>query len=296
MGMRSFFDTLQQGILTIDEDTLAYHIDPLPDDLTSSSTAGAALPCERLFIPGCSFLNYSLQLVQHVYDMLHSEGLMDGISLQCCGKILDYEGSGGRTMKPAYRELLARSLIAAGVRQILVACPNCHAEFLKFIADDERLSDIQVAVLPEELAKRGYRINEKTVRYIGPVSVQDPCPDRARQVFDDSVRAIIGEEHIAEMKNNRRRSICCGARVRAVGCEDAALRMARGRVDEARDAGGEMIVTACMSCSYVLTAAQRDLAEVTPLPVRHYLELLFDEQIEWAEKPEHLSVRFLLGM
>ena len=51
--------------------------------------------CESLFFPGCSFINYALPLVQSVYDLLVNAGQCDGISLLCCGKILEYEGDGG---------------------------------------------------------------------------------------------------------------------------------------------------------------------------------------------------------
>ena len=51
--------------------------------------------CESLFFPGCSFINYAMPLVQSVYDLLEGAGQVDGISLLCCGKILEYEGDGG---------------------------------------------------------------------------------------------------------------------------------------------------------------------------------------------------------
>ena len=46
--------------------------------------------CTSLFFPGCSFINYALPLVQSVYDLLVEAGECDGISLLCCGKILEY--------------------------------------------------------------------------------------------------------------------------------------------------------------------------------------------------------------
>ena len=50
--------------------------------------------CASLFFPGCSLINYGLPLVQSVYDLLKSAGEVDGISLLCCGKILQYEPDG----------------------------------------------------------------------------------------------------------------------------------------------------------------------------------------------------------
>ena len=33
------------------------------------------VPCESLFFPGCSFINYALPLVQSVYDLLKGAGV-----------------------------------------------------------------------------------------------------------------------------------------------------------------------------------------------------------------------------
>ena len=56
---------------------------------------GGAVSCKSIFFPGCSFINYALPLVKSVYDLLHDAGRVDGISLLCCGKILEWEGDGG---------------------------------------------------------------------------------------------------------------------------------------------------------------------------------------------------------
>ena len=49
---------------------------------------GEDAPVKSLYFPGCSFINYSLPLVQAVYDLLKGAGRVDGVSLVCCGKIL----------------------------------------------------------------------------------------------------------------------------------------------------------------------------------------------------------------
>ena len=65
--------------------------------------AAAQGKSESLFFPGCSFINYSLPLVQAVYDLLKGADRVDGISLVCCGKILQYEPD-GKAVRAAFEQ------------------------------------------------------------------------------------------------------------------------------------------------------------------------------------------------
>ena len=51
--------------------------------------------------------------------------------------------------------------------------------------------------------------------------------------------------------------------------------------------GARAIVTACVSCTFQLMMAQREV------PVFHYLELLFNWRIDWYHADAYMKLRFL---
>ena len=79
--------------------------------------ASKAQACPSLFFPGCSFINYGLPLVQAVYDLLKEAGRVEGISLVCCGKILEYEPSADE-VRPAFEQQLRDRIVALSLIHI----------------------------------------------------------------------------------------------------------------------------------------------------------------------------------
>ena len=253
--------------------------------------------CTSLFFPGCSFLNYGLPLVQAVYDLLRSAGQVDGISLLCCGKILAYEGDGG-VARAAYEQQFREHIVPAGVKRIVTACPNCVESLRNLLAADEASSDIEVVPLPVLLAEMGYRIDAdiadalaKQDERVGDAPavfcVKDSCPDRATGEFADALRTLMPAELTVEPAHNRKRSICCGSKPRAAGQMEAAQKCSLRHGEEALAAGANAIVTACMSCTFLLSLLQKDV------PVFHYLELLFNWRIGWDWADQYMKLRFL---
>ena len=262
--------------------------------------AGAA---ESVFFPGCSFINYSLPLVQAVYDLLKGAQRVDGISLVCCGKILQYEPD-GKEVRAAYEVQLRDHLLKAGVGRIITACPNCVKALRALLAEDERTAQIQVVPLPLELANMGYRIDADVARSMVAAEVSDSeaakggtphfaphdsCPDRQTGEFADGVRALLPEGTIREAEHNRRHSFCCGSLLRAAGKPEKGAEQSRKHGEEAVAAKADAIVTACMSCTFLLSREQHDV------PVFHYLELLYNWRIDWPNTPPYMTLRFLFG-
>ena len=131
--------------------------------------------CESLFFPGCSFINYALPLVQSVYDLLVNAGQCDGISLLCCGKILEYEGDGGAA-RAAFEQQFRDHIAGTSIKRIVAACPNCVAALRKLLAQDEATAAIEervdALVRPDE-ATEGY------VAHVGGQSVFFEDKDKA---------------------------------------------------------------------------------------------------------------------
>ena len=268
--------------------------------LETVRVAGAAdsESCRSLFFPGCSFINYAMPLVQSVYDLLESAGECDGISLLCCGKILEYEFDGGAS-RAAFEQQFRDHIAKTGIERIVAACPNCVHALRKLLAADEATSSIEVVPLPRVLVDMGYRIDPETAASVvaadnrieegEPLTFcpKDSCPDRSTGEFADALREIMEQTSLVEPKYARKRSYCCGSRPRAAGHYDLGDKMARRQGEHAREQGANVLVTACISCTFSILGAGCDV------PVFHYLELLFGWNIPWYYAEGYLKLRFL---
>ena len=269
--------------------------------------------CESLFFPGCSLINYALPLVQSVYDLLAGAGKVQGLSLLCCGKILSYEPNGD-VVRDSFELQLIERVAETGVKRFICACPNCVKALREAFARDERTASVEVVPLPVVLAELGYRIDEGIARkhlaqalatnaYAADAvnaedaaavtelkfAVHDSCPDRDFGEFAEGIRSMLPEGLHSEMAHNRKRSICCGSLVRAMGKFDAADKQANSRGVETLEAGAQGMITTCVSCAFQMSVAQRNV------PVFHYLELLYDWRIDWQYADAWMKLRFLFS-
>ena len=263
-----------------------------------TAPAGEKPAGKSLFFPGCSFLNYAMPLVQSVYDLLRNAGEVDGISVLCCGKILEYEGDGG-VARAAFEQQFREHIAETDVQRIVAACPNCVSALRKLLAVDEATAGIEVVSLPKLLVEMGYTIDPSTAAAMvhadpridesEPVVFcpKDSCPDRKTGEFADALRAIMPADILVEPKFARKRSYCCGSRPRAAGHYDLGDKMARRHGDHAREVGANAIVTACISCTFSLVGSG------CSVPVFHYLELLFNWNIPWYLADGYMKLRFL---
>ena len=250
-----------------------------------------------LFFPGCSLINFGLPLVEAVYQTLVEAGIVEGISLLCCGKIVSYEPH-GEAVRASFEEQLRETLIAAGTKRMVTACPNCVVALRSMLGADVRTQDIRVDALPAVLAQAGYRIDAAPVTRlvadasgIAPadvrVGIHDSCPDRDRGEFADGLRALMPERLVVQGGHGRGRSLCCGSILRAHGKDSAADALARKHGEDARTVGASALVTVCASCALQLNVSQ------SAVPVFHYLELLYDWRIPWAQTSAYAKLRFL---
>ena len=267
-------------------------------EATSVALSDGEKSCTSLFFPGCSFINYALPLVRSVYDLLLSAGEVDGISLLCCGKILEYEGDGGRA-RAAFEEQFRAHIAQTDIRRIVAACPNCVFALRKLLSADEATAEVEVVPLPRVLADLGYRIDaQDAAAFVKSTNgmeeaegivfcPKDSCPDRSAGEFADALRDLMADTAIVEPKFARKRSYCCGSRPRAAGHYDLGDKQARRHGTHAREVGANALVTACVSCAFSLWGSGCEV------PVHHYLELLFNWPIPWQTAQGYLKLRFL---
>lgn len=299
MNEITFEDVLLDETISFIDNT--YGIEPLKGEESKV--------VESLFFPGCSFLNSSIELIEEVFQTLRSNQQVDGISLMCCEKPLDYKCD-TQELKEAFSQRFREGLIDHGVKRIIAACPNCFYELRKIVSQDVATSDIKIVELPRVLRDCGYRVPASTVEAISPFAIHDACPDRRAGHYAESVRSLFPADLITELEHNRSRSLCCGSIPRAAGNQELAAKDASMIYREASKAEAKAIVTSCMSCSRLLAKAKvteenaapadspSDVEGAVPgdwqnaVPIFHYLELLFGKRINWKATPEHLVLRF----
>ena len=262
------------------------------------TSRGAAADCESLFFPGCSFINYALPLVQSTYDLLLEAEEVDGISLLCCGKILEFEADGGAS-RAAFEQQFREHIAQTDIKRIVAACPNCVVALRRVLAVDEATAGIEVVPLPQVLVDMGFKVDPITATAMARADSRiddnaeitfcpkDSCPDRTTGEFADALRALMPDEIMVEPKFARKRSYCCGSRPRAAGHYDLGDKMALRHGEHAKEVGANAIVTACVSCAFSLVGTG------CAVPVFHYLELIFGWNIPWYLAEGYMKLRFL---
>ncbi|MDR3036838.1 MAG: (Fe-S)-binding protein [Coriobacteriales bacterium] len=252
----------------------------------------------RLFMPGCALAGYSRELTLAVYEYLREAGEVDGLSVICCGKVLDFVATPGECA--AYAGVVAARLAAHGVTRIVTACPNCYQAYTALAGDgcggqEGRLSRadasdtstappfssatstscrIEVLAVSEVLARRGVRFGPSEATPFTSVCVHDSCPSRTDGVFAHSVRSLFEGVELREMAHSQTRARCCGqGKLLPLGHPEQSKDLANERLAESAATGAECLVTYCTNCAQVLRGASQ--------PSYHYLELLFGIHIDW---------------
>jgi Fe-S oxidoreductase len=239
------------------------------DDALDSTATTAP---RSLFFPGCSLAAYSQELTLAVYHYLSDLGEVDGISVACCGNVLDFViPPDGRAR---YADKLAARLKAHGVTRIVTACPNCYQAYQNLVRSG-RMEKLEVVTVSEILVAQGVRFALSEEMPFASVCIHDSCPDRSDGVFASSVRTLFSKRDIREMAHNRRYSRCCGVgKLLVLKNPTASRRLVNERLIEFDATGAECLVTCCTNCALALKNASR--------PSYHYLELIFDIAIDWA--------------
>jgi Fe-S oxidoreductase len=247
------------------------------DDTLSEPASPVA---RRLFIPGCSLSSYSQELTLAVYHYLGELGEVDGLSLVCCGNILNFVLP--HEERTRYAEALAARLVAHGVTSIITACPNCYQAY-RGLVHDGHLAELEVLAVSEVLVAQDIRFIPTAEVPFKSVCIHDSCPDRASGVFATSVRELFAEVELREMEHHHGRSRCCGlGKLLPVRDPTSSARLMRGRLAEFDETEAECLITCCANCAQALRGAAS--------PSYHYLELIFGIPLDWDAVADAYSV------
>jgi Fe-S oxidoreductase len=217
-----------------------------------------ALPagCDTIFFPGCTLTGTRPEQTQNVFSLLQARIPSVGIVLDCCTKP-SHDLGRYDYFNRMFSEM-AGFLEDHGIKDIVVACPNCHKVFSEY----GKMFSVQT--IYEIIDQNGITLHDKIS---GTVTVHDPCPMRFDRSAQDAVRNLIAGHGLGifEMPHNRDKTLCCGEGG-AVACVNGDIadiwRKKRGE-----EAGKNMMVTYCAGCAGHLKKTG---------PVIHILDLLYD--------------------
>ncbi len=195
------------------------------------------------FFPGCSLCEYHQELALRVYRYLQE--LFPDIALVtlCCAE--PSRALGEKTYRH-YRRRLQQQLSAAGIKRLIVCCPNCQKNFAAG-------TDCQMTTLWEVLDQQ--LPPQKTNIAAEPFMLHDPCPCRCDRPTQDHVRSILEQLHFPyqEYSRSREQTICCGNKDMLMLRDPQASRRLRDQSINRSD--NRHILSYCCSCVTAFRAA-----------------------------------------
>jgi Fe-S oxidoreductase len=198
---------------------------------------------ETIFFPGCALRTFRPDLVAKVSGLLGKDVLT--MNHECCGKSL--KGIGLEDDYEAHNNSVLALLEGFRPKQIIVACPNCYTSF------KPKIKFAEVLFAEELLLQKAAEIKPSVTANFGTVTIHDSCPFKETpELFDLSrgfVDAFYGGKRV-EMENSRGKLLCCGGGGGvSFSNEKLSRRISQVRLQEAKAAGADTVVTFCLSCA-----------------------------------------------
>jgi heterodisulfide reductase subunit D len=206
---------------------------------------------------------------------------------RCCGH--DLLWTGDRENFEALCRLNHREFQAAGVKEVVVSCPECYQVLSRFMPEVVPDMDLEITLLSDlllrEVGKGGivFRPLERRATY------QDPCRLGRTAGGCETPRSLIGMipgVTFNEMERSGRGAVCCGNNG-FINCDAYSKRIQVERLREVRATRSDLLITACPKCMIHLTCAMRDPCRQGKLAVEiRDLAGILADQIEWSQGDE----------
>jgi len=244
----------------LEQDRLGWIVDDLAVDRESDTIY--FLGCLPYYAAAFQDLGFEgLEIARGAVKILNSMGIEPQIlgDERCCGHDLYWQGE-----METFRKLgnLNLEIIrSTGAKRIITTCPEC-AYTLRTTYPEEigevgldvfHITEFLAKEAPQKSSQQGSRAESEKVTY------QDPCRlGRFAGTYQEP-RDLISELgfELVEMDHNQKSSICCGTSCWST-CGQVNKNIQSSRLDEARNTGAELLVTACLKCQIHLKCAQKD--------------------------------------
>ena len=173
---------------------------------------------------------------------------------RCCGHDLLWTGDEEHFLQLARHNV--REIEKRRVKRVVFSCPEGYRTFREDYAEFLGPLKFEVIHLSELLAKAKLPLGtlERSITY------HDPCRlGRHLGIYEpprDVLRSIRGLE-LREMYHHHHTALCCGTSA-WMNCDRASKAIQMERLQEAKQTGAELLVTACPKCQIHLTCAMKD--------------------------------------
>jgi Fe-S oxidoreductase len=196
---------------------------------------------------------------------------------RCCGELARISGSA--ELFEAFKKRNTKTLLDAGISQLLVNSPHCLQTFSRHYGGlNEKISIHHHTEILAGLIREKRLVPERSVP--ARVTFHDPCYlGRHAGIYDhprDILDSIPGIERV-EMAHARENSLCCGGGGGGAWMQEGCPpmdRLSHRRVREALDIRADIIATACPYCIRMLNRAIRDMGVQAKIRVCDVAELL----------------------
>ena len=235
---------------------------------------------EALYFVGC-YLSYDPRMkkvAQATANILKKAGVEFGIlgdKESCCGESIRKTGA-----EEVFKNLAKaniKAFIDNGVKKIIVSSPHCYHtfknEYPEFMVHFE-VQHINQYLL--ELIREG-RL-ELTKEYDKTVTYHDPCYlGRHNEVYDeprDLLKSVTGLS-LVEMEAHGKNSLCCGGGGGRIWMDTPQEeRFSDIRLNQAKDAGAQVLATSCPYCITNFEESRLNLEYEDVLEVRDITEII----------------------
>ncbi len=196
---------------------------------------------------------------------------------KCCGEPVKNSGEEG------FLEELVDGNISkfeeTGAKTIVAFSPHCANMFSTYYADRGMKIDVKhYSEYINELLQKG------KIKLSGNgtdnVTIHDPCylsryEDKSGELRD--VIKSIPDMQVSEMQQSGKQSLCCGGGGNRMFMDFEGKRLSDFRIDQAKEAGSDTIITACPVCN--MNLADSIKVNFSDLKVKELAELI-DEAVE----------------
>jgi Fe-S oxidoreductase len=237
---------------------------------------------EVLYFVGC-YLSYDPRMkkvASATVNILNKAGISFGIlgdKENCCGESIRKTGSEDVFKRLAKDNI--KTFIDNGVKKILVSSPHCYHtfknEYPEFMVNFEVVHTSQyIHTLIDEGRLELTGAYEKSVTY------HDPCyMGRHNDIYEEprDVLKKVPSLNLLEMADTRKDSLCCGGGGGRIWMDTPKNeRFSDLRIEQAKQIGAEVLVTACPYCITNFEESRLNLEYESILEIKDLTEIIQD--------------------
>ena len=237
---------------------------------------------EFLYFP-CCYLSYDPRLkrvARATVAILNKAGVDFGIlgSLEnCCGESIRKTGEEDLFKRLAKENI--KTFIDNGVKKILVSSPHCYHAFKNEYAEFKvNFEVVHIAQYLPELIRQGRLELSKEVAK--KVTYHDPCYlGRHNGIYDEPREALkkVPGLDLIEMPDTCADSLCCGGGGGRIWMETVkGERFSDLRLDQTKEIGAEVLVTACPYCITNFEDSRKNRDDGDSMAVKDITELIYE--------------------